>query len=81
MFYTVQQIAKRLGISKLDVIYQLIRKGELKAVNVGVESITRPTWRISQEALDDFLAARQSRPPIKATRSRRKKLANVTQYF
>ena len=79
--YTIKQVCDRLGIVKPDTIYSLIRSGALRASNIAVDPAGRPCWRISQEALDDFLAARQSRPPVKTTRSRRKKLANVTQYF
>ena len=79
--FTIKQVLKRLGIAKPDTIYSLIRSGALRASNIAPNPNGRPCWRISEEAIQDFLAARQARPPVKTTRSRRKKQPLATQYF
>lgn len=70
-WHRVPTLAKSLCISQHKML-DLIQSGELIAVNVATSTSTRAQWRISQEALDAFLAARQSRPPApKPARQRR----------
>ena len=80
MFFTVQQIQERLAIKKIDAVYQLIRSGALRAVNVAVGPI-KPRWRISQEALDSFLRSREAVPPLPVVRRRKAKQSEVIQFF
>jgi len=47
--YKVKEVADRLGFSDYYT-YQLIKKGELKAIPVGKRSI-----RVSETALSDYL--------------------------
>lgn len=46
--YTISEVEKKLKVSKLSV-YRYIRANQLKAVKVG------KSWRITEEALKDFL--------------------------
>lgn len=50
-----------------------IATGELVAVNLAENPNGRPRWKISAEALADFLKRRQSQPPPKVTRQRKRK--------
>lgn len=79
--FTVQQIAERLGIRKIDTIYQLISSGQLAATNIAVNPAGRPCWRISPDDFEAFLAQRAARPPVKAKRRKSKQQAEATQYF
>ncbi len=65
---------------KIDRVYSLIAAGELTAVNIAQQRGGRPRWRISDEALAQFLRSRQSVKPSPATRKRRKP-QGITQYF
>jgi putative molybdopterin biosynthesis protein len=47
-FYTVEEVAEYLRVSEVTV-RKLIEAGELKATRVGRQ------YRISQEALDDYI--------------------------
>ena len=76
-FLTPPRIAKLLGISD-EKVCGWCATGKLRAVNVS--DAVRPRWRISQEALDEFLAARESRPTTRPTR-RRRQASNVIQFF
>jgi hypothetical protein len=61
-------IAARLGLGSTDVISGWIRAGELIASNVGTNPDGRPTWRVAEADLNEFLAARRAKP-----KARRKK--------
>lgn len=47
-YFSVQEIAKRLGVHS-DVIYRVIKTGELESQPVG------RIYRISEDALEDYL--------------------------
>ena len=73
-------VAEQLGLAKVDSVYAHIASGDLAAVNVGTGP-SRPLWRISQAALDAFLASRAAVPaPKQATRAKPRRPA-VTKYF
>jgi excisionase family DNA binding protein len=59
-YVTPPDIAKLLRVSPEKVL-GWIRRGELKAVNVG--NGFRPRYRVSWDHLDAFLAAREVQPP------------------
>jgi len=70
---TPPQLAKMLGIEPPKVI-GWIKRGELRAVNVADRTGGRPRWRISPDAVENFLRVRESKaPPPKATRQRRQR--------
>ena len=52
------QVAKRLNIARTGV-YQLIDSGQLVAINVSTGQ-ERPQWRITPDALQDFMSSRLS---------------------
>lgn len=54
-YLRTQDVADRLGISRAHVI-DLIAHGQLKAINVGLGR--RPEYRVSAEALDQFVERR-----------------------
>lgn len=53
-----KEVAKILGLH-YSKIYVLIENGLLQATNVSTGG-KRPSWRISQEALDNFVEGRKS---------------------
>lgn len=71
-YHTIRQCAERLGLTKDLPLLRAIERGELKAVNVG-SGLVRPTWRISEEALQDFIDRRTSKPTTPADRRKRKR--------
>ncbi len=79
-FLRVRDVAAQLRI-KADGVLVLIHAGQLAASNVAMPGSRRPRWRISAEALADFLAARQSQGPTPRARRRKRRAENVTQYF
>ena len=69
---TPPQVAAQLGVDPGKVI-GWIRRGELTAVNVAESLGGRPRYRISPDALKDFLKRRQTGPQERPTRRRRTK--------
>lgn len=65
-FVTPTQLAKMLGITRV-AIHQKIKKGDIKAENVGDPS--KPTWLIPKSALSEELQARILEEQKKATKS------------
>jgi len=59
-YLTPPEIAKLLRVAP-DKVLGWIRQAELRAVNVG--NGNRPRFRVSPEALDTFLQAREVQPP------------------
>jgi len=76
-YSTPPQIAERLGVSP-EKVQGWCASGKLRAVNVSDGS--RPRWKISPEALEEFLAGRESRPQVKPVR-RRRRAENMIQFF
>jgi excisionase family DNA binding protein len=68
-YRTPPQIAETLGVNAKRV-RDWIRDGLLVAVNVG-DGKTRPRWRVSEAALDAFLAARSNSSPSTTPRRRK----------
>ena len=56
-FISPPQLAKRLGVKSLKII-QFIDDGELEAVNLSRGTV--PRYRISEEAIQRFLASKSS---------------------
>lgn len=79
-YLTVRAIADQLGVTAHTVLGWIAR-GELAACNVGrTPSAGRPSWRVSREALDRFLASRQPIPPP-PSRRRPKRDPDVIAFF
>ena len=69
-YWTPPMIGKLLGVDPARVI-GWIRAGKLAAINLSDR--TRPRFRVSQEALDDFLRQREvTTQPVKTWTRRRK---------
>jgi excisionase family DNA binding protein len=65
---TTGQAAEYLSTG-IDRVLDAIHNGDLIAVDIRTRGAKRATWRISQEALDAYLAARSTQAP--ATKSAR----------
>jgi len=59
--FLVSEVAEILRLSENRII-TLIRTGQLEAVDVSMRRAERPRWRVTQQALDNFQAARSSLP-------------------
>ncbi len=73
------QLSKQLGIRPQKVLGWIAR-GELQAVNLADHTGGRPRWKILPEALEAFLAGRQSLPAVAPAR-RRKRLVGIKEYY
>lgn len=60
--HTTVQVAEYLCTS-IDRVLDAIHNGDLIAVDIRTRGAKRATWRISQEALDTYLAARSTQAP------------------
>jgi excisionase family DNA binding protein len=79
--HTVHTIALCHGVSD-KTVRRWIQNGELKAINVGRNPNGRkPRWRISQSALDAFLAARTTSGPSVPRAKGRKQSGNVISFY
>lgn len=74
--FSPPEIAKQLGCSR-EKVAGWIDRGELQAINVSDSD--RPRWRVSQEALEEFLKGRMNFQP-KPRRIMRPAF-NVIEYF
>ena len=75
-FLTTRQCAEMLSVD-VGKIGDWIAAGDLLAVNVAtVSGGIRPRWRISRQALDAFLAARQTRTATPAPRRKRQEASS-----
>jgi hypothetical protein len=75
---TPNEVAIKLKVTP-EQIRSLIRIGQLSAVNVG-KGPKRPLYRITQQALNDFLNRRWQ--PVQAIRKKRfKRLSQVPDFF
>jgi len=65
-YLTTRQIADQLSV-EIGRVCDWINQGELRAVNVVRRVSMKPRWRVSPEALEEFLRRRQSREPYQVT--------------
>ena len=75
---TPNEAATKLKVTP-EQIRSLIRKGQLFAVNVGTGT-KRPLYRITQQALNDFLS-RRWQPSLVTQRKKFKRLAPAPDFF
>lgn len=81
---TPRQVGEQIGCNATKVLLW-IASGDLQAVNTAVSATgQRPRWRITEEAIADFLRRRSSAPPspaqAPAPRRRRSADAAVPEY-
>jgi len=74
---TVADVAEKVGTSE-SIILAHIHAGRLVAVNIGLGS-QRPRWRLTQEAVTNFLESRAA--PRPEPRRRRKATVGVIEFF
>jgi hypothetical protein len=67
---TPPEIARKLGVDPSKIV-GFIRRGELVAANLAEHRGGRPRYRVSPEALQQFLVGRQATPAPKPVRRRR----------
>jgi len=73
----VSQIAEQLGV-KHGKILGWIKTGELEALDVSSRAgVGLPRWRVTQDALDRFLARRANTTPKLQRKARRRNVAPV----
>lgn len=80
VYSTPPQVAKELGVEPPKVL-GWIASGELAAFNVANRTSKRPRWRISDEALSNFIAARSASPPRVAAPARRRQAAGNREFY
>lgn len=61
-YLTPTEVAARLRISKMTV-YRMIHAGELRALRVGAESAKKVSFRIPEDAYDEYVAAHTTGGP------------------
>jgi hypothetical protein len=69
--HPISAVAEALAVDERRV-RGWIKSGELQAIDVGPARGKHRRWRISQDALDVFLARRSATPPAPVTRRRRR---------
>jgi len=80
MTLSVRDLCERYRVSAHTVL-GWIRSGELRAVNVGRrQGAKKPRWRISATALEAFEALRTVTPPRPGSR-RKKRVAEVIEFY
>jgi hypothetical protein len=77
---TPNQFARRLGIG-IHKVLAWIRSGELRAINVALNTTKRPQWSIPADAVTDFETRRAAVPVAKPARRRRRRDTNVIEFF
>ena len=75
---TPNEAAVKLKVTP-EQIRSLIRKGQLSAVNVGT-GMKRPLYRVTQQALKDFLSHRYH-PGLATQRKKFRQLAPAPDFF
>ena len=78
-YLTPPQVSALLGVGH-EKLLAWIHSGELRAVDLSATRGKRPRWRISRQALDDFLSRRSASPPAKP-RQRRRQPDNVITFY
>jgi excisionase family DNA binding protein len=72
MALTLKEVAERLSVNVAQVS-QLVRQGALRGSDVRLPGSTRASWRISEEAVEEFLVSRQPKgPAVAAPRPKRR---------
>ena len=79
-YRTPPQRAEELGIDPAKLIIE-IKAGRLVAVDLATPGSKRSRYRISEEAIADWLRSRQVRPAVKPQPRRRKLQQGIKQYF
>jgi hypothetical protein len=79
-FLTTRDVAAHLAVD-VEQVLGFIHRGDLRAIDVSARRGRRPRWRIRDEDLELFLAARAAIPQRAETRKRRRKSPDVIEFF
>ena len=78
--YRPRDVSEALDL-KYDIVLDLIRRGDLAAINVASNPHGRPRWRIPETGIELFTAARSSRTEPQIKRIRRRRDPAVKEFF
>jgi excisionase family DNA binding protein len=73
------EVATLLGVDP-SKIHAWIKAGELRGSNLAARRTGRPRWKVSREAIAEFLAAREERPRPKPVRKRKEERDVISFY-
>ena len=76
---TTPEIAKELGVG-INKVLSWIESGELAAIDLRGPGSNRSRYKVTQEAIEDFLARRTTGPKVRQTRKRRNLADTVPKY-
>ncbi len=74
------EFARRYGIGPHKTL-ALIAAGILKAIDCRAPGSSRPLWRITPQAIEEFERNRAATPPAPKTQRRKAKTQDYTHYF
>jgi excisionase family DNA binding protein len=81
---TVREVAARYGV-RVPTVLAWVRTGQLRAIDVSRRpGPKRPTWRVTQAALDAFEALRTPTPTPaggRTSRARRKRAGGFVRFY
>jgi excisionase family DNA binding protein len=77
---SVPQVAREYGVSE-DKIRRWIAQGELRAFNAATRPGGRPRWLIDLDDLRAFEARRAASAHVTAPTPRRRKAADIIEFF
>lgn len=80
MTLTIRDIEDRYQVRQHTVL-GWIRSGELKAINVRRSGSKRPSWRITEEALQEFEERRVNGTPLGENKKRKRRKPVVNSRF
>ena len=78
--FTTGEVAEMLSVTA-DKVLDLIRTGQLGAVDVSLHRGGKARWRISDADLENFLLRRRSQPPTPAPKRKRRQPQEITKYY
>jgi hypothetical protein len=81
MLYSVSDLSERFGV-KTTTILHWIKTLQLRAINVGRElGLKKPRWRVNEQSLAEFEAARTLGQPASPKKKKRKKNPELVEFF
>ena len=68
-YLSTGEVSRQLRVAESKVRHWIV-SGQLAGINVAASETQRPKWRISRQALEEFMAKRQATPASKFSRKR-----------